>query len=329
MRVSLISTVLNEGDSIRRLLDSIAAQRRPPDEVIICDGGSADNTLAVLAEYVDRLPLTVVERPGANISEGRNVAIRAAQYDLIAVTDAGVRLDPDWLRYLVEPFERGAAAPLVAGFFLPDTHTAFEVAMGATVLPEVRDVDPASFTPSSRSVAFRREAWEAVGGYPEWIDFCEDLIFDFRVRACFGLFEFAPQAVARFRPRPTLRAFLRQYYLYARGDGKANLFPRRHLIRYLTYFVALPLILIAGLFISPWWLLVLLLGGAYMVATPYRRLLNQWGGLSAGEKLLAALWVPVIRVAGDWAKMAGYPAGRRWRRRSHPPDWRLTSPASG
>jgi glycosyltransferase involved in cell wall biosynthesis len=329
MRVSLIVTVLNEGDSIRRLLDSIAAQRRPPDEVIICDGGSSDNTLAVLADYQDRLPLTVVVHRGANISEGRNAAIQAARHDLIAVTDAGVRLDPDWLKHLVEPFERGASAPLVAGFFLPDAHTAFEVAMGATVLPEVRDVNPAAFLPSSRSVAFRREAWEAVGGYPEWIDVCEDLIFDFRVAACFGPFVFAPQAVAYFRPRPTLRAFLRQYYLYARGDGKANLFPRRHLIRYLTYFAILPLILLAGLLISPWWLLALFLGGGYMVATPYRRLLSQWGELSAREKLLAALWVPVIRVAGDWAKMAGYPAGRRWRRRNHPPDWRLISPPSG
>jgi len=324
MRISLVVTVLNEGDSIRRLLDSILAQRRPPDEVIICDGGSADNTLAVLAEYQGRLPLAVVERPGANISTGRNAAIKVARYDIITVADAGVRLDPDWLLHLAEPFERGAAEPMVAGFFLPDTDSAFEVAMGATVLPELRDVNPAAFMPSSRSVAFRREAWETVGGYPEWIDVCEDLIFDFQLAACFGRFVFAPQAVAYFRPRSTLRAFLRQYYLYARGDGKANLFPRRHLIRYLTYLVALPLIALAGLVLSPWWLLALPLGGAYMVATPYRRLLNQWGGLRFGEKLAAALWVPVIRVAGDWAKMAGYPAGRLWRARHHPPDWRNT-----
>jgi hypothetical protein len=177
-------------------------------------------------------------------------------------------------------------------------------------------------------VAFRRDAWETVEGYPEWIDFCEDLVYDFRMAACFGQFEFAPQAVAYFRPRTTLRAFLRQYYLYARGDGKADLFPRRHLIRYLTYLVVLPLILVAGLALSPWWLLALPLGGAYMVATPYRRLLNQWGALRFREKLAAVLWVPVIRVTGDLAKMAGYPAGRLWRTRNHPPDWRIT-PTSG
>ena len=322
MHVSLVATVLNEGHSIRGLLDSIIAQTRPPDEVIICDGGSTDNTLSVLAEYQDRLPLTVIEWPGSNISQGRNAAIRAAAYDVIAVTDAGVRLDPDWLKNLIAPFEADPSTQVVAGFFLPDPQTPFEVAMGATVLPEPRDIDPTTFMPSSRSVAFRLEAWESVGGYPEWLDYCEDLIFDFRLARQHGPFVFVPEAVVYFRPRPTLRAFLRQYYHYARGDGKAHLFTRRHLIRYLTYFAALPLILLAGIFVSPWWLLLLPAGGIYMFATPYRRLFAQWGDLPPVGKLQAALWVPIIRVMGDLAKMAGYPIGLLWRRKNRPPDWR-------
>jgi glycosyltransferase involved in cell wall biosynthesis len=328
MQVSLIATVLNEGDSMRGLLDSIAAQTRPPDEVIICDGGSTDNTLAVIAEYADRLPLWVIEWPGANISQGRNAAIEAATGDLIAATDAGVWLDPEWLAYLLAPFADDPALQVVSGFFLPDPQMPFEVAMGATVLPELRDVDPATFMPSSRSVAYRREAWEQVGGYPEWLDFCEDLVFDFRLLAAVGPFGFAPDAVVYFRPRPTLRDFVRQYRQYARGDGKANLFFRRHLIRYMTYLVALPLFLFAGAAVSPWWLLVPVAGAVYMVWTPYRRLLRQWGGLSPVEKLVAGFWVPVIRVAGDVAKMAGYPAGVAWRVRHRPPNWRLDSSRS-
>ena len=36
--ISVILTVLNEGESIRRLLDSLAAQTRKPDEIVIADG---------------------------------------------------------------------------------------------------------------------------------------------------------------------------------------------------------------------------------------------------------------------------------------------------
>ena len=106
-----------------------------------------------------------------------------------------------------------------------------------------QDIAPQAFLPSSRSVAFRKSAWAAVGGYPEWLEHSEDLVFDKALRERFGPFAFAPEAVAYFRPRPSLRAFYRQYHAYARGDGKANLWPRRHAIRYATYLIGLPLIL--------------------------------------------------------------------------------------
>lgn len=322
MPVTLIATVLNEGESIRLLMDSIAAQTRPADEVIICDGGSTDNTPDILRGYAGRLPLKVIELPGANISAGRNAAIRAAAHDLIAATDAGVRLDPGWLARIIAPFEQDPDAQVVSGFFHSDPLTPFEVALGATTLPELRDIDPAKFLPSSRSVAFRRSALDAVGGYPEWLDFCEDLILDFRLKARFGRFAFAPDAVVHFRPRQSIGAFLKQYYQYARGDGKANLFALRHLIRYLTYFAALPLVLWLSVAVSPWWLIALALGAITMLFTPYRRLLSQWADLKPGGRLAAALWVPAIRVGGDIAKMIGYPVGVAWRLSNHPPDWR-------
>src|SRR5205085_4115204 len=87
----------------------------------------------------------------------------------------------------------------------------------------------------SRSVAFRKSAWAEVGGYPEWLDYSEDLVFDMSLRDVGKRFAFAPEARAYFRPRSTLRAFFLQYYRYARGDGKADLWRKRHAARYLTY----------------------------------------------------------------------------------------------
>jgi glycosyltransferase involved in cell wall biosynthesis len=322
MGISLITTVLNEGGSLSLLLDSITAQTRCPDEVVVCDGGSTDGTLSILEACSQSLPLVVIQRPGANISEGRNAAIRAASHEIIAVVDAGVRLEPDWLQKIIAPLEADPAVQVVAGFFRSDPQSPFEVALGATTLPDLRDINPSTFMPSSRSVAFRRRAWQATGGYPEWLDYCEDLVFDFRLAKTIGPFAFAPEAVVHFRPRRSLGTFYRQYQNYARGDGKASLFLRRHLIRYLTYFAVLPFVLLMSIFVSRWWWLALLAGAAYMVAVPYRRLLNQWGDLSPAGKLVAALWVPIIRVVGDIAKMVGYPQGLVWRARHHPPDWR-------
>ncbi len=323
-KVSVIVTVLNEGDSVHKLLDSLVSQTRQPDEVVIVDGGSTDDTLQRVSAYGSKLPLKVLVEPGANISQGRNRAVREASNEVIASTDAGVRLDPQWLQKLVEPFDDGDAS-VVAGFFLPDPQSLFETAMGATVLPLHADIDPATFLPSSRSVAFTKSAWRKAGGYPEWLDYCEDLIFDFRLRKCAGAFGWAPDAVAYFRPRPSLKAFFVQYYRYARGDGKADLWRMRHAVRYATYFVALPLILVLSALKSPWWLLLLVAGCAAYCKRPYQRLVPRLKGLSLWKKLYVISLVPVIRLVGDVAKMIGYPVGLAWRwKNRHRPEihWR-------
>jgi len=145
--ISLIVTVFNEGAAIQRLLETIAQQTLRADELVICDGGSTDDTVAVLHAFAqaqgDRLPpVRVLVEPGANISRGRNLAIAAAQGPIIAATDAGVRLDPAWLERLTAPWRtaqaQGDPLPLaVAGFFVPDAAGIFQTAMAATVLPGV------------------------------------------------------------------------------------------------------------------------------------------------------------------------------------------------
>ncbi len=323
--------MLNEADALPRLLESIAAQSRAPDEIVVVDGGSTDATMDILREYRARLPLKILQARGANISRGRNLAIRAARGDIIASTDAGVRLEPNWSEEIVKPFDRSpqpaarsdqptlcavsgqpSAVEAVAGFFVPDPQTVFETALAATTLPVLSDIVPEKFLPSSRSVAFRKRAWEAVGGYPEWLDFCEDLVFDFKLRACYR-FVFAPRALVHFRPRSSLRAFFKQYYQYARGDGKANLWLLRHVIRYVTYLVVLPLTLALLRFSPVLGFGILVFGFFALCFTPYKRLLPTLRAFSRVDKLRALLWVPLIRVTGDVAKMVGYPVGVVWR----------------
>ena len=330
MPVSLIFTVLNEAHSIRAVLDTIAAQTVLPDEVVVCDGGSTDETVQLLQSET-RFPLRVISEAGANISRGRNLAIAAAQHEIIACTDAGVRLNAGWLEKLIDHFQltiddlaqqQNGQSSMVnrqwtAGFFLPDPHGTFEIALSATVMPELRDIRPETFLPSSRSIAFLKSAWKDVGGYPEWLDYCEDLVFDLNLRKTCGPFAFAPEAIAYFRPRGSMRAFFKQYYLYARGDGKSNLWLKRHLLRYGTYLVAFPVLLVLMIVLPGAWKLLpvagLLAGVAAYTRTPYRQLANLGKGLPLGERLKAVLLVPVIRVVGDVAKMIGYPVGVLWR----------------
>jgi|DewCreStandDraft_2_1066082.scaffolds.fasta_scaffold00216_81 glycosyltransferase involved in cell wall biosynthesis len=319
MSQALVITVLNEAKTVGRLLDSVLAQALLPDEVVVCDGGSTDGTLEILEAYGRRLPLRVIRAPGSTIAAGRNRAIEATRAERLAVTDAGVRLDPGWFRALMDALDDPRT--VAAGAFAPDPVGWFERALAAVTLPLPEEIPPDRFLPSSRSVAFYRSAWAAVGGYPEWLDYCEDVVFDLKLLAAGCRFRWVPEAVVYFRPRPDIPAFFRQYFNYARGDGKAGLWPERHTIRYGAY----------GWLI--YWLLrgrrnpaltaALGVGAAFYLRRPLVRYIRRLGrGLPPAEFAAGLALLPVLRFVGDLAKMAGYPSGVYWRSRYRPPSWR-------
>ena len=119
-----------------------------------------------------------------------------------------------------------------------------------------------------------------------------------------------------------MRAFWHQYFRYARGDGKAGLFAKRHAIRYATY-AGLAAFLLGGWRYRPLWLLLLPAAAAYM-RRPSARLLPALGTLAPRDQARTLLLIPLIRAVGDIAKMAGYPVGLwwRWRRYGLRRDWR-------
>ena len=299
MKVTLISTVKNCAGSAPGFLASLAAQTRAPDEVVIVDGGSSDGTTYAFGAGEG---ITVLTEPGANIARGRNVALAAATHDVIAATDADCELDPRWLEAIVAPIEAGADVSM--GWYEPVLETAFDRCMAAVNLPlDPQSVDPSRFNPSHRSVAFRRGAIGAVGGYPEWLAIGEDMWVDQRWRELGTDMRFAPEAIVRWRLRRGLVATWRQYFRYARGDAQAGMHPERHVLRFGVYAG-----LAAALASGRAWPKVLAAAGAVAYArTPVTR---GWAR-SRGPRDLVTTTAAVPALLGllDAAKMAGYAAG--------------------
>lgn len=310
--VSLVATTFNEIDSIDEWLDGVVGQIRQPDEIVIVDGGSTDGTIdALKRRAATEASLRVVVEPGANISRGRNVAISHAQGPLIAITDAGTVMDRDWLEALVAPLEDDAGIGVSAGFFRPGGRTALGRLIAAVITPRLPEITPADFLPSSRSVALRKEWWERVGGYPEWLRTCEDLVFDMDMRDAGARFAFAPGAIVTWSPPATLRGFFRQYRGYARGDREAGLWAKRHAARYGAYATGVVLLAASSGGRRLWPRLVLTAGlASYMRKFAWR--VSQEAPWGEGPPTLAVIAaVPAIVAVGDVAKMIGYAEARR------------------
>lgn len=298
MKVSLVTTVLDAREHVAGFLASLAAQTRPPDEVIVVDGGSTDGTLEVLRHTEG---IRLIEEPGASIARGRNVAIAAAAHEIIAVTDADCELEPDWLEHLLEPIEAGADVAM--GAYRPVTETFLHRCLAAINLPDPSEWDEATFMPSARSVAFRRSAIEAVGGYPEWLEIGEDMYVDHRWRELGLDMRLAREAVVRWHLRPDLRSTWTQYFRYARGDAIAGMHPARHALRLGVYGGALLAFGSRG----RWRKVATLVGAAAYARAPLVRTARAFP--DPAERALALLAVPALMGLLDAAKMAGYLAG--------------------
>jgi len=118
--VSVVVTVLKD-PRVARTIESLLAQRRLPDEVLIDDGGGTDDVRRLTETFTRRDPrVRHLDAPG-NIPESRNAALLAATGEFVAFLDADEVAPPGWLEALIGPFSdpnvgfTGGPTPAMAG----------------------------------------------------------------------------------------------------------------------------------------------------------------------------------------------------------------------
>lgn len=224
MKVSIITTVLNEANSVIQLLESILKQTMQPDEVVIVDAGSTDGTVEQIRKFADTHPavsISVFIQPG-NRSVGRNRAIQEARNNIIAATDAGCIVDASWLEKITKPFD-DEKTDFVGGWYVPIARTAWQHSLVKVLNYRVEAVNLKTFLPSTRSMAFRKELWSRVGGFNERNSHSEDTPFSIAMRKASKQFVFVPDAIVRWSLVQGYGALFRTIGRYALGDGEQRL----------------------------------------------------------------------------------------------------------
>jgi glycosyltransferase involved in cell wall biosynthesis len=264
--ISLVVPVRDEESSIGALIESISRQSRPPDEVVLVDGGSTDRTVELAEELTAGDPRYRVVRAGvATPGRGRNVGISEAAHDWIALTDAGIRLDPPWLERLADVAERDPSIRVVYGNYEPVRETLFEeCAALAYVAPKEHRAGGWMRGPSTASALIDRDVWEAVGGFPD-LRAAEDLVFMERIDVQEFRVGWAPEATIAWRLQPSLGRTYRRFVLYSRHNVWAGRQRNWHHGIARLYLLSLPFVFLPFAH-SPWWLGAPLLGALARVA---------------------------------------------------------------
>jgi len=297
--VTVIATVLNEVEDIARLVPSLLAQAPPAAEVVIVDGGSTDGTWEWLVGAARENPRVRAIRdescnlkhcPGP-IARGRNVAIAAAKSELIACTDAGCTYAPDWLARITAPLMDGSAEYALGGSAMDLADPTVWDLASAHFFGVRLDIGKPSKSCTARSMAFRKELWRRIGGFPETVFFGEDTLFDLRARALTKP-SFVDRAKALYRPQYTLWTACRQLAGYAASDGVLGTRQARLLRNGARCVLEL-----AALCAVRWTIYPLLFVAALECWYAFRhdlKFLLQTGPRAVGARLLFSLLVPWI-----------------------------------
>ena len=116
MKFSVALCTYNGADFLSEQLESIIAQSRPPDEIVVCDDGSTDETQTLLKQFVATSPVPVsLHFNEKNLGSGKNFekAIKLCTGDVIALSDQDDVWRADKLQLIENAFSQAPKAGLV------------------------------------------------------------------------------------------------------------------------------------------------------------------------------------------------------------------------
>ncbi len=310
MKISICLTTFNEEGSIGSLLESLIVQTKKFDEIIIVDGYSTDKTVEIIRHFQkkdSRIKL-LVER--CSRARGRNLGIEIAKNEIIVITDAGCVAKRDWIENITKPFIHDNVG-VVAGFYDMIGKTNLQKAMSVFlgVTPRKFNIN---FLPSTRSMAFRKNVWEMVGGFPEKkYNTAEDTDFNYKVVKMGVKYARVKEARVEWGMPESLKEFYLKVRSYANWDIKYGIWwhPVQRLMshniksltvlgRYVTGIVLL-LFSIKYDFLFP---IILILLFVYLFWS-MRKVHVEF------NRVEISLLGPVVQITSDLAVMAGFLSG--------------------
>ncbi len=107
MRITAAIPCYNAERFIGGCLESLIAQSRPPDEIIVVDDGSSDRTAEILSSHRDVKVITLKQNRG--VAHARNVLINNASGEVIVFIDADAIADLNLVQELGGAYEAGVA----------------------------------------------------------------------------------------------------------------------------------------------------------------------------------------------------------------------------
>lgn len=224
MKLSVVIPCKNEAGTLEHLLDSLAAQSTPVDEVIVVDSHSTDATVDVAKSYQKKLPLRVITATQRGVTPARNQGAAAAKGELLLFIDADVELPQDLITKLQASIKKRHIT--VGGFSQHMKASSFGLRFGSYFMNGYVRTMSLTPWPIFFSCFFITKALhEQIGGFDPSLWIMEDYDYAYRARktgAKFGIingtyFFASSRRFEEGEGHSIMRAIYAEVYRYTHG----------------------------------------------------------------------------------------------------------------
>lgn len=230
MSISVIIPAFNASRFIAQAIESVLNQDyKGIVQLIIIDDGSTDDTVEVLKNYANQV--FIIQKPNGGVSSTRNVGLKAAQHDFVALLDADDVMKPGRLAAQAAALAATPEAVLCYSSveFIDDSGNLLE--SQPKLLSEPSDTSNTTtkrlfdrnFITTS-SVMFRRSPVLAINGFNEKLNFSEDCDLWLRLSQS-GQFILLPQRLTQYRIHSS------QTIRHEAGMARGRLLARAYFLR--------------------------------------------------------------------------------------------------
>lgn len=245
---SVIIVTYNRAELLKKCIDSLSNQTVSPNEIIIVDNNSTDNTKEVVENYKKKLNIKYVFESKKGIAYARNSGIRNSSYDLVVFIDDDCVAEKDWLELMIKcnilyediPVIGGDIPPVLANNAYSDVsyyfwktwihdftvrHLQTRRIKWLTRYFENCDFDEKpveTLSLSTSNISFKRNVLGENLIFDVRMPPCEDEELNYRLHSLGYKKYFVPEIRVKHLYRTSLKSFLIQQFNFGRGHFKVR-----------------------------------------------------------------------------------------------------------
>jgi GT2 family glycosyltransferase len=218
--LSVLICTYNRHEMLAQALEALICQTlEKPNQVVVVNGGDERTDLVVQKfQSLTSVKVKLVKTVNKNLATSRNVGLPHCTGDIIAMTDDDAEVFPDWVTQMKRSHLEHPEAGAVGGAIIGAQSQTDLLSHLADIVAFVSPPEPGYMRNlAGVNVSYKRSVIEQIGSQDETLFRGEDVDYNWRVKQLGYEIFYHPAIRVKHHHRPTLRAFLNQFYMYGRA----------------------------------------------------------------------------------------------------------------